>query len=621
MVKNRLIIVIFSLFLTKLAVFPINCASDKKQGWIPVPGKIMTRWASQINPERPHSKYPRPQMRRKQWLNLNGLWQYAIRSREQIKPEDFDGTILVPFPIESALSGVKMKLGKNNLLWYNRKFEIPASWQNQKILLHIEASDWETNISVNGAPIGQNRGGYSPFYLDITDVLRKNGPQEITISVWDPCNIGKQPRGKQVTKPKGIWYTSVSGIWGSVWLEPVPQNYIKSVKISTDLDKKQVVFAVKSEGIRKNLSIKIYNGKQQLYTVTGRVDEKNIVSLADVPLQLWSPQSPFLYDVTITLINDNNETEDTVTTYFGMRKIHLAKDKGGITRLFLNNRFVFQYGTLDQGWWPDGLYTAPSDEALAYDIEVLKELGFNLIRKHVKVEPRRFYYWCDKLGMLVWQDMPNGGMNIGPKDPDPLVKSGISAQFEYELKNMVDSLYNHPSIIMWVVFNEGWGQYDTRRITQWLKLFDSTRLVNSASGWTDRGIGDVYDIHSYPGPAIPPTDPNRALVLGEFGGLGFPVRQHTWDNQENWGYRNFKAIKPLNNAYENLLFNLHQLIPRGLSAAVYTQTTDVESEVNGIMTYDRQYTKLDPGRIKKLHQKLYKPAAKLEPVIATSHII
>lgn len=608
-------------FLTITLFLPLFSSIDKNKEWKPVSGNIMTRWAKEVDPYRPHPLYPRPQMRRQNWLCLNGLWQYAIRDREQGKPKQYDGTILVPFPLESALSGVKKQLAPNQLLWYKRKFQIPSAWKGKKILLHIEASDWETTISINGTPLGQNRGGYSPFYLDITDVLIPKESQEITISVWDPCDKGQQPRGKQVTNPRSIWYTSVSGIWGSVWLEPVPDNYIKSVNITSDLDRKWTFFDVRGEGILKNVKVKIFANRQLLAEGSGVTGQPVGVNLSHIDVKPWSPDSPFLYDAQIFLLDGQSQVADSVDTYFGVRKIHLVKGKDGILRLFLNNRFIFQFGTLDQGWWPDGLYTAPNDEAMASDIEVLKELGFNLIRKHVKVEPRRYYYWCDKLGMLVWQDMPNGGLHIGPKDPDPTVKPVVSAQFEYELKNMVDSLSNHPSIIMWVIFNEGWGQYDTQRMTQWLKIYDSHRLVNSASGWTDRKVGDVYDIHRYPGPSIPPADPSRALVLGEFGGLGLPIPNHTWVQKKNWGYRNYRSTRALNDAYENLIFNLHQLIPRGLSAAVYTQTTDVESEVNGILTYDRQYTKFDPPWMRKLHQELNQPPVKPTVVVPTSRII
>ena len=546
--------------------------------WQPAEGPLMTRWAKQVSPDNVHREYPRPQMVRKDWLNLNGLWEYAIRPKSSPKQEQFDGNILVPFPVESALSGVMKPVGEKSRLWYRRTFKIPQSWQGRRIMLHFGAVDWDTTVWVNDKEIGNHRGGYDPFTFDITDALKDTGKQEIVLSTWDPTNAGYQARGKQVKKPGGIWYTAVTGIWQTVWLEPVRQTYIKSIKIVTDIDGKlvRVIAACPDKATGYSIEAEAKDGWFTKAKGKGKSGEEIILNIKKP--KLWSPDSPFLYDLKVTLKNNKGKKVDAVSSYFGMRKIELKKDKTGINRLFLNNKPLFQYGPLDQGWWPDGLYTAPTDAALRYDIEVLKKLGCNMLRKHVKLEPARLYYWCDKLGLMVWQDMPNGN------NKDDQAKE----QFELELKRVIEAFGNHPCIVMWVPFNEGWGQYDTPRIVDLIKQWDPTRLVNNASGWTDRGIGDVHDIHSYPGPAAPPTEEKRAGVLGEFGGLGLPVPGHTWQDEKNWGYRSYKSREALTDAYVILIDNLRSLISDGLCAGVYTQTTDVEIEVNGMMTYDGQ---------------------------------
>jgi hypothetical protein len=586
--------------------------------WEPANGPLMTQWAKQVSPDNVHAEYPRPQMVRKDWLTLNGLWEYAIQPKDQPRPGNFDGQILVPFPVESALSGVMKPVGEDNRLWYRRTFEVPKKWKNQRILLHFGAVDWDTTVWVNGRELGGHRGGYDPFTFDITDALKDNGPQEIVLSVWDPTNTGYQPRGKQVKKPGGIWYTAVTGIWQTVWAEPVRDTYIKSLKIVPDIDAEIVhITAVCSQGtLDCNIEAQAKDGWFTKAKGKGKAGE-DIVLRIKKP-KLWSPDSPFLYELKVTLKNSQGKTVDAVSSYFGMRKISLGKDKNGITRIFLNNKPLFQYGPLDQGWWPDGLYTAPTDAALRYDIEVLKKLGCNMLRKHVKVEPDRLYYWCDKLGLLVWQDMPNGDRHIRGRDKD-IVRSDESAtQFELELTRVVNAFRNHPSIVMWVPFNEGWGQYDTGRIVNLIKELDSTRLVNNASGWADRGFGDVHDIHKYPGPAAPPVEENRAAVLGEFGGLGLPVKRHTWQDEKNWGYRTYKTREELTDAYLVLLENLRSLIGEGLCAGVYTQTTDVEIEVNGLMTYDRAMIKMDVKKAAAANKRLYLPPPVTKTIIPTS---
>jgi len=591
-------------FVLAFATLPTFC-SPAWSKWEPAAGSLMTRWAKEVSPDNVHPEYPRPQMVRKEWLNLNGLWEYAIRPKDETQPESFDGQILVPFAVESALSGVMKPLGEQNRLWYRRTFEVPLNWKGAHVLLNFGAVDWETTVWVNGKEVGTHRGGYDPFTFDITDALKAGGGQQIVLSVWDPTNAGTQPRGKQVKEPHGIWYTAVTGIWQTAWLEPVGPAHIESLKVVSDIDAGLVRIAPRCTRASAGLKVEVEATAPGFTTgkVTAEVG-KEIILPIDSP-RLWSPDSPFLYNLAVRLIDDAGVAADSIDSYFGMRKISVDKDKEGINRLFLNNELLFQYGPLDQGWWPDGLYTAPTDEALRYDIEVLKKLGCNMMRKHVKIEPLRFYYWCDKLGLLVWQDMPNGDKHVNRRDPDIERSPESAKQFEFELGRLVDVHRNHQCIVMWVPFNEGWGQYDTPRIVELIKRWDPTRLVDNASGWADRRVGDVHDIHKYPGPHAPPNELTRAAVLGEFGGLGLPIKGHTWQDEKNWGYRKYETREELTDAYLGLLKKLRPLITQGLSAAVYTQTTDVEIEVNGFMTYDRDIIKMDSDRITAANRSLY----------------
>ena len=578
--------------------------------WKPVEGKIMTRWTAEVSPSNPLPEYPRPMMSREDWQNLNGMWDYAIVARTASAPPSYEGQILVPFAVESALSGVGKQVGEANRIWYRRTFEVPAKWNGQRTLLHFGAVDWDTDVWVNGQYLGNHKGGYTPFSFEITGTLNASGPQEIVVGVWDPTDRGVQPRGKQVFNPNGIWYTAVTGIWQTVWIEPVPKAAIANLKITPDIDNNQVKIEVMTSGDAQKLSVSATATGAGFSGAASSTDKTMTLVVANP--RLWSPTDPFLYDLTVQL-KDGGKVIDEVKSYFGMRKIELKKDADGINRLFLNNVVVFQYGPLDQGWWPDGLYTAPTDEALRYDVEITKELGFNMLRKHVKVEPQRLYYWCDKIGLLVWQDMPSGDKYIHGEMPDINRTSHSASQYEREYREMIEANYNHPSIVMWVPFNEGWGQFDTARIVTWTKDLDPTRLVNNASGWTDRAVGDVHDIHAYPAPARPALEDNRAAVLGEFGGLGLPVKGHTWQDEKNWGYRSYTSSEDLTDAYASLMHQLRMLIGEGLCAAVYTQTTDVEIEINGLLTYDRAVMKMDADTLKSLHQKLYlkPPTAKV----------
>ena len=542
----------------------------------------MTRWAAEVGPTNALPEYPRPQLVRHDWLNLNGLWQYAIAPIAVSDVTNYEGDILVPFPVESALSGVMRPLDDKSALWYHREFAVPNAWHGERVRLHFGAVDWHARVMINGHEIGQHRGGYDAFSFDITDLLKWDGKENISVAVSDPTE-GDQPRGKQSRKPEGIFYTATSGIWQTVWLEPVPQICIDSLQMTPDLAAGALRLHVAANSLSSSLKIEavaLANGNDA-GSVAGPANSELLLPIRSP--HRWSPDDPFLYDLHVTLSDGQHEL-DTVTSYFGMRKIGLRKDSGGVTRIALNDQFIFEIGALDQGFWPDGLYTAPTDEALHYDIQFLKRAGFNLVRKHVKVEPDRWYYWCDKLGLLVWQDMPSA------KNTTPQGRT----QFEVELQRMIEGRRNHPSIIMWVLFNEGWGQYDTERLTGWIKSLDKSRLVDDASGWTDKRVGDVIDMHSYPGPEAPVRESDRAAVLGEFGGLGLGLVGHTWSTNF-WGYLRMTNTSTLAERGSKLFERLRILRDSyGLSGAVYTQTADVETECNGLLTYDRGIAKLDP---------------------------
>ncbi|OJW18897.1 MAG: hypothetical protein BGO49_17760 [Planctomycetales bacterium 71-10] len=575
-----------------LAALPASTYADDETTWKPAPGSLMTRWAAQVDPATVHPEYPRPQLVREAWTNLNGLWDYAVRPADDAKPEAFDGQILVPFPIQSALSGVKKDVKPEETLWYRRTFELAKPAEGTRFLLHFGAVDWASTVSVNGQVVGEHKGGFDPFTFDVTDALDFDKPgQEVVVAVQDPTDAGSQPRGKQVLKPNGIWYTAVTGIWQTAWLEPVPAKRIDALKIVPDVDAKAVVVTPTVVGGEEGDEVRVvaFDGDAVVAEATGKAGEPISIALAEP--KLWSPDSPFLYDLKVTV------GDDAVGSYFGMRKIAIGKDEAGVLRLMLNDRPLFQYGPLDQGWWPDGLYTAPTDEALKYDLDVTKRLNFNMIRKHVKVEPARWYRYCDEMGFLVWQDMPSADNKTDES----------RVQFDAEWKAIIDALHNHPSIVMWVPFNEGWGQHDTERVVAWTKEYDPSRLVNNASGWTDKGVGDVNDMHNYPGPGMPALEENRAVVLGEFGGLGLPLEGHTFSAKDNWGYVSFKNTEDLAARYLGLIDRLKVLAGLGLSAGVYTQTTDVEVEVNGFMTYDREVLKFPAEAVAAAHAGLYSP--------------
>lgn len=572
--------------------------------WKPAGDKIKTKWAEQINPKNVLPEYPRPQLERTDWVNLNGEWEYAIKPKGEVEPKSFDGNILVPFAVESSLSGVQKEVGDMNELWYKRTFSVPANWKNKDIVLNFGAVDWKADVFINDILIGSHQGGFTPFSFNITPYLNGKNNQKLVVRVWDPSDKGYQPRGKQTSNPEGIWYTPVTGIWQTVWLEPVATNHITSVKSIPNIDNGTMNVTV-GTSVPCNTSIVEVNllDKGQVVASAKGIQGKELRLAVQNPT-LWDTSNPYLYDMKVSLVKDG-KVLDNVKSYTAFRKISAKRDANGVMRMQLNNKNLFHYGPLDQGWWPDGLYTAPTDEALLYDIIKTKEWGFNMIRKHVKVEPSRWYYHCDKEGILVWQDMPSGDMGNhwaphtynGGTDKN---RSAASvANYYQEWKEIMDLCVSHPSVVVWVPFNEAWGQFDTEKVTEWTKGYDPSRLVNPASGGNHRACGDILDLHNYPGPSMFLYDPQRVTVLGEYGGIGLPLENHLWWNKRNWGYVQFKNRDEVTAEYVKYANELKGMVDRGFSAAVYTQTTDVEGEVNGLMTYDRKEIKINEAAVKK----------------------
>lgn len=587
----------------------VLCYSSLNAQWLPQGERIKTQWAATLQPDQVLQAYPRPMMTRPQWENLNGLWDYAIRPENETTPHHFDGKILVPFAVESSLSGVQKRLDENQLLWYQHEFSINKNWKGKNILLHFGAVDWKTEVWINDIKIGDHQGGYDPFSFDITPFLNNTAKQKIVVKVWDPSDKGYQPRGKQTSEPRGIWYTPVTGIWQTVWLEAVPKTHIQKLEHHPDLDRQSIVVSADLAHSESGDYLEVIVRDQGKIISRGKGVAHSKVAVSVPNPHLWNPDDPFLYDLEVRLLR-KDKVLDAVGSYFAMRKISMQRDAQGIVRLQLNNKNYFQFGPLDQGWWPDGLYTAPSDEALRYDIQKTKDFGFNMIRKHVKVEPARWYYHCDQLGMLVWQDMPNGDrtplwQNKTYFDASELKRSPESeANFRKEWKNIMDALRSHPSIVCWVPFNEGWGQFKTEEIVQWTKTYDPTRLVNPASGGNHFPVGDMLDLHNYPHPEMYLFDGQRANVLGEYGGIGLALEGHLWQPDRNWGYVQFKDSKAVTDQYVAYAEELYKMIASGFSAAIYTQTTDVEVEVNGLMTYDRKVIKLEEDRLRAINQKI-----------------
>ncbi|PNU04398.1 glycoside hydrolase [Novosphingobium guangzhouense] len=612
------------------------------------PTELTTSWGRSVTAQNAWRSYPRPQMVRAQWQNLNGEWDYAIASDAAGKPSAMDGKILVPFAVESKLSGVRKALLPEDRLWYKRNFAIPSGWNGQNVLLHFGAVDHEADVWVNGALVGSHKGGFTPFAFDVTRYL-KAGDNTLEVRVADPTSTGSQPRGKQSLTPHGIWYTPVSGIWQTVWLEPVPRLHIAEVRAVPDIDQGRLDVEVAMSGETQDSDAIRLTARAGKTVIASTVVRAGRHAVLDIPnAHLWSPDDPYLYDLTAELITvqpplggDGKEPKaarrkirftaqeeqayaalppagaarDTVQSYFAMRKISIGKGRvEGQPVMLLNNKPLFQNGVLDQGWWPDGLLTPPSEEAMRSDIVWLKKAGFNMLRKHIKVEPAQYYADADRLGILVWQDMPTAGLEgqfvVGASQSQAIFTSEAMAQQQLELSRMIGHLRAFPSIVTWVVDNEGWGQYDSRTLAGFVKSMDSSRLVNADSGWLDvaAGASDLLDIHTYEEvPNAPSRDSARAVVIGEYGGIGLPMRKHLWrPGERNWGYQSATDAADYLARYK-LKFNeiVRQARERGLSAAVYTQTTDVEDEINGLLTYDRAASKVPPEDLARLAAPLY----------------
>ncbi|WP_341405572.1 family 43 glycosylhydrolase [Luteolibacter soli] len=593
------------------ALLALAAAPLPALAWQAAPGSMLTEWGEKLTPDTAWREYPRPELAREQWVNLNGLWSYAISPKEATAAPESAGEILVPFAIESSLSGVKKRITANDAIWYRREFELTPT-AGKRVVLNFEAVDYQCSVRVNGTEVGSHTGGNLPFSFDITKAL-KPGKNTLELKVTDGTDSGYQLHGKQVNEPHGIWYTPVSGIWQTVWLEEVAENHITAVKITPSVSGKVEIALTTSGPVAEASVVASLNGKE-VSSVSG---PSNKISFTIPSPKLWSPDSPTLYDLAITL------GEDKVKSYTGIRETTVAKDADGNLRFNLNGKPIFHWGTLDQGWWPDGLLTPPSEAAMQSDIDFLKAAGFNTIRKHIKVEPRRYYAYCDRIGMLVWQDQVSSGTGGGRKKegsssppwtrlgPDPVDATWPDAaheQYMAELKGMIDHLYSHPAIVTWVPFNEAWGQHRTMEVGKWIVPYDPTRQVNIASGGNWWPVGNIVDEHRYPDPGFPFKQAERfdgyVKVVGEFGGHGFPVEGHLWDpNARNWGYGGLPKDKDeWLERYKKSIRVLADLKSQGVAAGIYTQTTDVEGEINGLITYDRKVRKLTPEALAAIHR-------------------
>lgn len=575
-------------------------------------------WYDKVDTACPLPEYPRPQLVRENWLNLNGKFDYAILPAAQKWAEKFDGEILVPFAVESLLSGVEKPLSPNNRLWYRKRFSVPTAMLGKHILLHFGAVDWQCEVFINRHSVGKHTGGYCAFSFDVTEYLTE-GENELVVCVYDPTESGWQQRGKQVNDTHGFWYTATSGIWQTVWLEAVSDVYVQKLRFVPNIDR---------EVIRVKTELNTDAGAEICATVSfagnvvfsGTIEKDAEIALPNAAL--WTPETPNLYDISLE-IKVGGVLTDTVSSYFGMRKFHVDKDSKGIMRLFLNNKPYFQKGLLDQGYWPDGGMTPPTDEAMIFDIAEMKRLGFNMLRKHIKIEPLRWYYHCDRLGMIVWQDMMSGGKYIGDFYAGFLPNIGIlhvkdnkynvfsrtekswRDDFERELTEMIDLLYNTVSLYCWVPFNEAWGQFDALRICAYVRKLDDTRVIDHASGWYDQGGGDVQSMHKYILPIRMRKPDHRAFVITEFGGYSQKEEGHMWNPKKAFGYLMFKDKASLTAAYEKLMKKqVIPLVEKGLSGTIYTQVSDVENEVNGIYTYDRAVLKLEEDTVIALNKQL-----------------
>jgi Glycosyl hydrolases family 2, sugar binding domain/Glycosyl hydrolases family 2/Glycosyl hydrolases family 2, TIM barrel domain len=570
-----------------------------ENGWSPKTSPLMTRWSSQVDAKMPHPEYPRPQLMRKDWLNLNGIWEYQPGTSADEPPpfgKQLSSAILVPYPVESALSGV---MEHHDRLWYRRMLKIPAGWRGRQVLLHFGAVDWESEVFVNGKSAGVHLGGYDPFTYDITPLI-SGKDDELMVRVFDPTQKGGQPRGKQNTEPRGITYTPTTGIWQTVWLEPVNATYIEDLSMIPDIDAGKLRLKVNSSKAQPGATVDVLVKGGDTVVAKMSVPANTDAAISVPNPKLWSPDTPFLYTLDMALKQDGR-TLDIAVSYFGMRKLSVG-DADGQKKLLLNNQFVFEIGPLDQGFWPDGIYTAPTDAALKDDIVQMKAMGFNMVRKHIKVEPARWYYWADTLGILVWQDMPSCNSYPGRAFVPP---QEDKTAFERELRHMVETHRNVPSIVLWTVFNEGQGQFDTGRMVDIVQSLDPSRPINEASGGEITGAGEINDIHSYPEPAVRAANGRQALACGEFGGIGYLVADHSWQG-EGHGYAECANANDLLYLYAEFFADVKRLRDeKSLSAVVYTELTDVMTEINGLLTYDR-VLKLPAEQIKQINSFQFK---------------
>lgn len=586
-----------------------HCAlAQAPASWKMKPSPLQTRWAKEVNPSNALPEYPRPQMVRSNWENLNGLWNYTItKATEQSIPAAFEGQILVPFPLESALSGVGKTLRPDERLWYKKTFDKPAAKGNEKVILNFGAVDFSTVVFINGKKAGEHTGGYTSFQIDITSFLKDKG-NELVVAVLDPTDQGDNPHGKQVLQPRNILYTGSSGIWQTVWLETVPEVHIASLKMTPQVDQGRLTLQVNVDGNPASYTVEAIATSKGAVVGSSKGSPNTTLQLAIPNAKLWSPNDPFLYDLSVRLLY-KNKVVDTIGSYFGMRKIEIKKDETGQERIFLNNKYTYNLGVLDQGFWPEGLYTAPTDAALKFDVLAIKSMGFNTIRKHVKLEPSRWYFHCDKEGILVWQDMVTC----------PGTSQAARANFEKENTATVTQLFNHPSIVCWVLFNEGWARYDQQRLTEGMKKMDPSRIINGHTGEnydrespkdpTQKWISsDLTDIHDYPGPGIAPALPGKARVLGEWGGVQVKTPNHQWNEADGWGYISIPAAA-FTSKYSFLNKHLKIFEEEGLSGSIYTEPFDVETEENGLLSYDREVIKIPVGKLRQIHSTLVAPTS------------
>lgn len=607
---------------TALVLSLMTAGTVSAQSWTPAGDHIRTPWAEEVTPDNVHKEYPRPQMVRPEWKSLNGLWEYSITPKNAAVPEKFDGQILVPFAVESSLSGVGRMLTPEDALWYKTTFKVPSAWKGKRLMLNFEAVDWQADVIVNDIQVGRHTGGYTHFSFDITPYL-KSGDNTLVVRVEDSTDNDFQPRGKQVRTPSGIWYTSVSGIWQSVWIEPVAKAHVADYYAVSDIKAGTMNVSVSTDGLHEGdlVQVRLLDGGVGYSTengVTGKVvaQGKTVpngsVTLPVNDAKLWSPDSPYLYGLEISVLRAG-KVVDSVHGYTAMREVSLYVKNKNTKLLGLNGQPLFQFGPLDQGWWPDGLYTAPTDEALRFDIQKTKDFGFNMIRKHIKVEPSRWFYHCDRLGMLVWQDMPcfasnnlnKWGVHNYNEGTDFPATPQAKANYYKEWSEIMAQVKKFPCIVMWVPFNEAWGQFDTKAVVDFTREQDPTRLINMSSGgnW-EPDCGDVMDNHHYPYPAMYLWEPKMATVLGEYGGIGLPLEGHLWQTDRNWGYVQYKNGDEVLKEYEKFADQLILLVKQGVCGAVYTQTTDVEGEVNGLMTYDRKVVKMNEEKLREINTKV-----------------